>query len=100
MKSMKKMNKRLTDFSSYWIKIITFDNGKEFAYHHRTVRDLNVKTYFARPYTSQYKGTVENRIGAIRRFYPKKTDLRKITGKIIKEVERLMNYPAASRRGI
>lgn len=87
-----KMNKRLTNFSSCWVKTITFDNGKEFAYHHKTAKDLNVKTYFTRPYTSQDKGTVENRIGVIRRFFPKKTDLREITDKRIKEVERLLNY--------
>ena len=87
-----KMNKRLTNFSSSWIKTITFDNGKEFANHYKIAKDLNVKTYFTRPYTSQDKGTVENRIGVIRRFFPKKTDLRKITTQRIKEVERLLNY--------
>lgn len=87
-----KMNKRLTHFSSCWVKTITFDNGKEFAYHHKIAEDLNVKTYFTRPYTSQDKGTVENRIGVIRRFFPKKTDLREVSTKRIKEVERLLNY--------
>lgn len=87
-----KMKSRLTNFNSSWIKTITFDNGKEFAYHHKIAKDLNAKTYFTRPYTSQDKGTVENRIGVIRRFFPKKTDLRKITDKRIKEVERLLNY--------
>ena len=28
----------------------------------------------------------------IRRFFPKKTDLRKVSNKRIKEVERLLNY--------
>ena len=87
-----KMKTRLTNFSTSWVKTITFDNGKEFAYHHKIAEDLNVKTYFTRPYTSQDKGTVENRIGVIRRFFPKKTDLRKVTDKRIKEVERLLNY--------
>lgn len=87
-----KMSNRLTNFNSCWIKTITFDNGKEFAQHHKIAKDLNVKTYFTRPYTSQDKGTVENRIGVIRRFFPKKTDLREVTVKRIKEVERLLNY--------
>ncbi|KKK95808.1 hypothetical protein LCGC14_2669100, partial [marine sediment metagenome] len=87
-----KMSDRLTNFSPSWIKTVTFDNGKEFAHHHKIARDLNVKTYFTRPYTSQDKGTVENRIGVIRRFFPKKTDLRGIPLKRIKEVERLLNY--------
>ncbi|MEC5157476.1 IS30 family transposase [Chryseobacterium sp. MP_3.2] len=87
-----KMNKRLTRFNSSWIKTITFDNGKEFAYHHKIGKDLNASTYFTRPYTSQDKGTVENRIGVIRRFFPKKTDLRNISDERIKEVEKLLNY--------
>jgi IS30 family transposase len=87
-----KMIKRLSQFNCCWIKTITYDNGKEFALHHQISKLLNVKTYFTRPYTSQDKGTVENRIGVIRRFFPKKTDLRKITNDRIKEVERLLNY--------
>ncbi|QJP33935.1 IS30 family transposase [Nonlabens sp. Ci31] len=87
-----KMYHRLTRFDSSWIKTITFDNGKEFSQHAKIAEDLNVKTYFTRPYTSQDKGTVENRIGVIRRFFPKKTDLREVTDKRIKEVERLLNY--------
>ena len=87
-----KMKKRLSNFSSSWVKTITFDNGKEFAYHHKIAKDLNVKTYFTRPYTSQDKGTVENRIGVIRRFFPKKTDLNLVSNQRIKEVELLLNY--------
>ncbi|WP_156112410.1 IS30 family transposase [Lacinutrix jangbogonensis] len=88
----RKMNERLTGISASWIKTITFDNGKEFAYHHKIAKDVNAKTYFTRPYTSQDKGTVENRIGVIRRFFPKKTDLREVSVKRIKEVEKLLNY--------
>ena len=87
-----KMKNRLTNFNSCWIKTITFDNGKEFSKHNEIAKDLKVKTYFTRPYTSQDKGTVENRIGVIRRFFPKKTDLRKVSNKRIKEVEKLLNY--------
>jgi len=87
-----KMEKRLTNFSSSWIKTLTFDNGKEFAQHEKIGQLLKAKTYFTRPYTSQDKGTVENRIGVIRRFFPKKTDLRIISSKRIEEVERLLNY--------
>lgn len=48
-----KMNDRLKNFSSSWIKTITFDKGKEFAYHRKIAEDLKAKTYFTRPYTSQ-----------------------------------------------
>ena len=54
-------------------------------------KQLNVSTYFTRPYTSQDKGTVENRIGVLRRFIPKKTDLTFISEQQIKEVEQKLN---------
>jgi IS30 family transposase len=85
------MKKRLSNYNSSWIKTITFDNGKEFAGYQEIAKLFNAKTYFTRPYTSQDKGTVENRIGVIRRFFPKKTDLREITTQRIKEVEKLIN---------
>lgn len=88
----RKMKSRLTRFDSSWIKTLTFDNGKEFALHYKIGKLLNTKTYFTRPYTSQDKGTVENRIGVVRRFFPKKTDLRKVTERRIKDVEKLLNY--------
>ena len=50
-----------------------------------------MKTYFTRPYTSQDKGTVENRIGQIRRYFPKKTDLSILTTDQVKRVEKLLN---------
>lgn len=56
------------------IKTMTFDNDLAFAQHRKVAEALNIKTYFTRPYTSQDKGTVENRNGIIRMFFPKKTD--------------------------
>ncbi len=86
-----KICQRLERFDSCWVKTLTFDNGKEFAKHMQIAEQFNVKTYFTRPYTSQDKGTVENRIGVIRRFFPKKTDLRNISKEEIKEVEIMIN---------
>lgn len=75
----------------YPIHTITFDNDKGFADHMMVANDLNAKTYFTRPYTSQDKGTVENRIGQLRRFFPKKTDLSIVTNEQVKQVEQLLN---------
>ena len=52
---------------------------------------MTTDTYFTRPYTSQDKGTVENRIGVIRRFFPKKTDLLIVSKKDVKLTERKLN---------
>lgn len=77
--------------SSDWIKTITFDNDKAFSNHLNIAKTLNAKTYFTRPYTSQDKGSVENRIGVIRRFFPKKTDLTKVTHNQVRKIQTLIN---------
>jgi IS30 family transposase len=73
------------------VKTLTFDNDQAFSQHTAIGKHLKAATYFTRPYTSQDKGTVENRIGVIRRFFPKKTDLTTITTERVREVERLIN---------
>jgi IS30 family transposase len=77
--------------NKYPIHIITFDNDKEFADHMMVAKALSAYTYFTRPYTSQDKGTVENRIGQLRRFFTKKTDLSMVNSNEVKRVERLLN---------
>jgi len=75
----------------YPIKTLTFDNDMAFSKHLEVGKALGAVTYFTRPYTSQDKGTVENRIGVIRRFYPKKTDIGQVSDKEINHVEKLLN---------
>jgi IS30 family transposase len=53
---------------------------------------LNVKDYFIRSYISHDKDTVEDKIGVLRRFFPKKTDLQNMTPEKIKEVIKLINH--------
>lgn len=77
--------------TEYPMHTVTFDNDLGFANHTAVAEALNVDTYFSRPYTSQDKGTVENRIGQIRRFFPKKTDLSLVTDYQVKRVEQLLN---------
>jgi IS30 family transposase len=77
--------------ADYPMHTVTFDNDLGFANHTEVAEALNVDTYFTRPYTSQDKGTVENRIGQIRRFFPKKTDLSMVTDYQVKRVEQLLN---------
>lgn len=73
------------------LKTITFDNDQAFRYHQEIAKKLNIKTYFTRPYTSQDKGTVENRNGVIRMFFPKKTDFNLISKSEVKRVEKEIN---------
>lgn len=75
----------------HWLRTITFDNDSAFMLHHKIGQSLEVETFFTRPYTSQDKGSVENRIGILRRFLPKRTDLNLITTKELKHIENALN---------
>jgi IS30 family transposase len=55
-------------------KTVTFDNGTEFA-RHRALHRLAIQTFFCDPYAPWQKGGIENAIGRMRRFIPRKTDL-------------------------
>lgn len=70
---------------------ITFDNGLENAGHELIARRLGVRTYFCNPYHSWEKGGVENGIGLVRRYFPKKTDFSLITYEEICNVEKKLN---------
>lgn len=59
-------------------KTITFDNGTEFA-HHLRLRALNLETFFCDTHSPWQKGSIENAIGRMRRFLPRKTDLASLT---------------------
>jgi IS30 family transposase len=66
-------------------------NAEGFADHMMVAKALSADTYFTSPYTSQDKGTDENRIGQLRRFFPKKTDLSMVPSVQVKRLERLLN---------
>jgi len=85
--ALKTMIKR----NNYLPRTFTFDNDKAFCCHQAIAELTGAKTYFTRPYTSQDKGTVENRIGVIRRFFPKKTDLTVVSDEYINEIENKLN---------
>jgi IS30 family transposase len=59
-------------------KTISFDNGTEFAEHHRLHQTLGVQTFFCDPHSPWQKGGVENTIGRLRRSLPRKTDLKTV----------------------
>ena len=70
------------------VHTLTFDNDRAFVLHHQLE---GVQTFFTRPYMAQDKGTVENRIGVIRRFIPKKTDIRLLSDENVNYIEALIN---------
>jgi IS30 family transposase len=75
-------------------KTISFDNGTEFAEHHRLHKILGVQTFFCDPHSPWQKGGVENSIGRLRRPLPRKTDLKLLTPAALKRhVQRLNDTP-------
>ncbi|WP_291830220.1 IS30 family transposase [Bosea sp. (in: a-proteobacteria)] len=68
-------------------KSMTNDCGKEFADHKNYEKRTKVKVYFCDPYSSYQRGTNENRIGLLRQYFPKKTDLTKVTNKQLEMIE-------------
>ena len=73
------------------VKTITFDNGKEFAYHHKIALALGVETYFAKPYHSWERGTNENTNGLLRQYFPKGTDFGMVSEAEVLVVQRKLN---------
>jgi transposase, IS30 family len=67
---------------------ITTDNGTENTNH----QDWAVQTYFTTPYHSWEKGTVENTIGRLRKYIPKKTSIASLTQEELRYIQWEMNH--------
>jgi IS30 family transposase len=73
-------------------RTLTFDNGTEFAAHWRLASQLGLKTYFCDPHAPWQKGGVENAIGRLRRFLPRKTDLDELRPDHLIQLARAYNH--------
>lgn len=59
------MSSLLKPFKDH-VHTITTDNGSEFAYHRRISRRLRAECFFAHPYASWQRGSIENHNGLVR----------------------------------
>lgn len=80
-------------------KTITYDNGPENARHYEINRKLSMSSYFCNPYHAWEKGSVENAVGLLRQYWPKKTDIRLISEYRIKQIEQALNTRPRKRLG-
>ena len=74
-----------------YLHTITFDNGKEFAYHAKLKKALGADSYFAHPYCSWERGLNENHNGLIRQYLPKGMELNKVTQREIRAIQNKLN---------
>lgn len=86
------LTRRLSRYPHWFRLSITYDNGSENTEHVRTNKVLGTRSYFCEPFHSWERGTVENTIGLVRRFFPKKTDFAKVSKNRINSVERWLNH--------
>jgi IS30 family transposase len=85
------VNRSLSHYPPALRRTLTYDNGSENADHLRINRVLGSSSFFCAPYHSWEKGSVENVIGLFRRYYPKKTDLARLSHRQIRFVETALN---------
>jgi len=85
------LTRRLSRYPRELRLSITYDNGPENAEHMRTNKILGTCSYFCEPFHSYERGTVENTIGLVRRFLPKKTNLAKISQVHLSKIEYWLN---------
>jgi len=77
-----------------FVHTITFDNGKEFAFHKKIAHALGCDIYFAKPYHSWERGQNENANGLLRQYFPKAMELADVKMKqVIKAVDKLNSRP-------
>ncbi|HJL51120.1 MAG TPA: IS30 family transposase [Arenicellales bacterium] len=84
----------ITLLKSETVHTITFDNGKEFAYHAEIKEALSSDNYFAHPYHSWERGLNENHNGLIRQYLPKGMKLNRVSHEQVAAIqEKLNNRP-------
>jgi IS30 family transposase len=72
-------------------RTLTQDNGSEHALHQQLEAVLGISVFFCHPYSASERGTVENRNGLIRRYFPKGTDFATVSDEEVKRIEDIIN---------
>jgi len=76
------------------LRTITYDNGSENVNHDEINYLFEMLSFFCDAYASWQKGSVENVIGLVREYLPKRTDLSKVSNEEIQVIQdRLNNRP-------
>ena len=81
------------------LKIMTFDNRKEFSQHSKIDTALQSTTYFADPFASWQRGLDENFNGLLRQYIPKKRPLSTVTDGELRMIQDRLNSRPRKRLG-
>lgn len=96
---IQRLVERLTKYPKTMRKTMTMDNGTENMEHEKLQKELDCLTFFCNPYHSWEKGTVENTIGLVRSWIPKRTDLTTITQVDLNAIMLELNHRPRKRLG-
>lgn len=78
---------------------ITYDNGKEFAWHKIIEHGTSMTVYFAKPYSPWERGSNENTNGLLRQYIPKGTDFSEVSHEELDHYVSLLNNRPRKRLG-
>ena len=95
----KSLRDMFAEFDNEILLSLTYDNGSEASDYKSIEGILNCPLYFADPGCPWQRGVNENTNGILRRYFPKKTDLRTVDQKLLDEVLSLINNRPKKRLG-
>ena len=71
--------------------LFTSDNGTEFTNHQNIAQKLSLQYFFANPYASYERGSIENLNGLIRQYIPKGKEFDNIEQNELNIIENKLN---------